>query len=100
MPPGRRLSALARYVGAIDQGTTSTRFMIFDQTGRVVATAQKEHRQIYPEPGWVEHDPLEIWERTQQVMGEALGLARLSGEDLAALGLTNQRETTIVWNRR
>lgn len=92
--------AMARYVGAIDQGTTSTRFIIFDGEGRVVAAAQKEHRQIYPRPGWVEHDPLEIWERTRQVIAEALNLASLTGNDLAALGLTNQRETTIVWDRR
>ncbi|BAS27071.1 glycerol kinase GlpK [Limnochorda pilosa] len=91
---------MARYVGAIDQGTTSTRFMVFDREGRVVAAAQKEHRQIYPEPGWVEHDPLEIWERTQEVIREGLGRAGLTGEDLAALGLTNQRETIIVWDRR
>lgn len=88
------------YIGAIDQGTTSTRFLILDRTGRVVAAAQKEHRQIYPQPGWVEHDPDEIWQRTQEVAAEALAQRSLRPSDLAAIGITNQRETTIVWNRR
>ncbi len=88
------------YVGALDQGTTSTRFMIFDQAGEVVASDQREHRQIYPQPGWVEHDPVEIWERTGEVISAALGGAGLTAGDLAAVGITNQRETAVVWDRR
>jgi glycerol kinase len=88
-----------RYVGALDQGTTSTRFLVFDGRGRVVASAQEEHRQITPKPGWVEHDPLEIWERTRQVVRRACGQAGLSPQQLAAVGVTNQRETTVVWER-
>jgi glycerol kinase len=88
------------YIGAIDQGTTSTRFMIFDRAGHVVSTAQTEHRQIFPQPGWVEHDALEIWSNTQIVMAESLRRASLSAADLAAIGITNQRETTVLWNRR
>jgi glycerol kinase len=90
----------SKYIGAIDQGTTSTRFIVFDNAGKPVASAQKEHRQIYPEPGWVEHDAEEIWQRTQEVMGEAMGQAGLKAADLAAIGITNQRETTVVWNRK
>jgi glycerol kinase len=88
------------YVGAIDQGTTSTRFMVFDQAARVVAVAQKEHEQIYPQPGWVEHDPLEILRRTEEVIVEALGQRGLRASDLAAIGITNQRETTVLWERK
>src|SRR5215467_14092717 len=88
------------YIGAIDQGTTSTRFMVFDRAGKTVAAAQKEHQQIYPRPGWVEHDPEEIWRCTQQVIAEAMQQRNLAPRDLAAIGITNQRETTIVWNRR
>ena len=87
------------YVGAIDQGTTSTRFMIFDESGSVVSSAQDEHRQILPRPGWVEHDPNEIWEKTRRVIGSALAAANLRPSDLDAVGLTNQRETTVVWDR-
>jgi glycerol kinase len=87
------------YIGAIDQGTTSSRFIVFDRAGRIVATAQKEHEQIYPKPGWVEHDPNEIWRRTQEVIAEAMALRGLRPQDLAAIGITNQRETTVVWNR-
>jgi glycerol kinase len=87
------------YIGAIDQGTTSTRFMVFDQAGRIVAVAQKEHEQIFPKPGWVEHDALEILHRTQEVIGEALAQRGLRPTDLAAIGITNQRETTVVWER-
>src|SRR5579883_1604200 len=90
----------ARYLGAIDQGTTSTRFIVFDRRGRVVSCAQKEHRQIYPRPGWVEHDPSEIWRRTQEVISAAMRRAGLKPADLAAVGITNQRETTVVWDRR
>ena len=87
------------YVGAIDQGTTSTRFIVFDHSGRIVSIAQEEHQQIYPKPGWVEHDPEEIWRRTQQVIAEAMQQRDLSPRDLAAIGITNQRETTVVWSR-
>jgi glycerol kinase len=90
----------ANFIGAIDQGTTSTRFLVFDRAGKAVASAQKEHRQIYPQPGWVEHDAEEIWQRTQQVMAEAMAHARLKAGDLAAIGITNQRETTVAWNRK
>jgi len=88
------------YIGAIDQGTTSTRFIVFSRAGQVVATAQQEHEQIYPQPGWVEHRPEEIWTRTQAVIAEALHAKGLTATDLAAVGITNQRETTAVWNRR
>ncbi|MCQ3936191.1 MAG: glycerol kinase [Chloroflexi bacterium] len=94
---------MTRYIGAIDQGTTSTRFIIFDRGGNIAAVDQKEHRQIYPKPGWVEHDPLEIWERTLEVMRGAL--QKVSSDQLsaigeiAAVGVTNQRETTVVWDK-
>ena len=88
---------MAQYAGAIDQGTTSTRFMVFDHGGQIVSVDQKEHEQIYPKPGWVEHDALEIWERTQEMVKAGLGKIQLS--DLAAVGVTNQRETTVVWDR-
>jgi glycerol kinase len=91
---------MAAYVGAIDQGTTSTRFIVFDRAGRIVSTAQREHQQIYPQPGWVEHDPEEIWRCTQQVIADAMRAGNLGTSDLAAIGITNQRETTIVWDRR
>lgn len=91
---------MANYIGAIDQGTTSTRIIVFDRAGKTIACAQKEHRQIYPQPGWVEHDAEEIWQRTQEVMAEAMEQARLKAGDLAAIGITNQRETTVVWNRK
>ena len=87
------------YVGAIDQGTTSTRFMVFDKSARIVAVAQKEHEQIFPKPGWVEHDPLEILRRTGEVIAEALAQRGLRASDLAAIGITNQRETTVLWER-
>jgi len=91
---------MADYVGAIDQGTTSTRFIVFDRATKIVAIAQKEHRQIYPQPGWVEHDPEEIWRATQEVIEAALAKAKLRAADLAAIGITNQRETTLLWDRR
>ena len=90
---------MSRYVGAIDQGTTSTRFIVFNQKGDIVALAQKEHRQIYPQPGWVEHDPMEIIGNTREVVAEALAKAELRASDLAAIGITNQRETTVLWDR-
>jgi glycerol kinase len=88
------------YLGAIDQGTTSTRFIVFDHSGRIVSVAQSEHEQIFPKPGWVEHDPDEIWRRTQDVIAEAMQAKGLRPKDLVAIGITNQRETTIVWNRK
>ncbi len=90
---------MAKYVGAVDQGTTSTRFMIFDHSGKVIGVDQKEHEQIYPKPGWVEHDPMEIWERTQEVIAGALKKTGVMASDLAAVGVTNQRETTVVWEK-
>jgi glycerol kinase len=90
---------MADFVGAVDQGTTSTRFMIFDHDGREITRHQLEHQQILPRAGWVEHDPVEIWERTRTVMTAGLHAAGLSAGDLAALGIANQRETTVVWNR-
>ncbi|PSQ05285.1 glycerol kinase, partial [Halobacteriales archaeon QS_5_68_33] len=87
------------YVGSIDQGTTGTRFMVFDHGGQVVANAYEQHEQIYPEPGWVEHDPIEIWENTQEVVNRGLDEADLDATQLEALGITNQRETTVVWDR-
>ena len=89
---------MSRFIGALDQGTTSTRFIIFDRQGKIVAAAQKEHRQIYPKPGWVEHDPLEIWRNVEAVTAEALAKAGLAAGDLVALGITNQRETTLLWD--
>ncbi len=89
-----------KYIGAIDQGTTSTRFIVFDAAGKVVVCAQREHQQIYPQPGWVEHDAEEIWKRTQQVMSQAVDEAGLKASDLAAVGITNQRETTVLWNKK
>jgi glycerol kinase len=91
---------MRRYVGAIDQGTTSSRFIVFDRTGNTIAVAQREHRQIYLQPGWVEHDPAEILGNTLAVIAEALAGAGLTPADLAAVGITNQRETTLLWDRR
>src|ERR671915_2073302 len=91
---------MAKYVAAIDQGTTSTRCMVFDPSGQVVSIAQQEHRQIYPASGWVEHDPLEIWTCTQAVIRAALAKAKTTPQDLAALGITNQRETTVLWQKQ
>jgi glycerol kinase len=90
---------MTAYLGAIDQGTTSTRFIIFDRSGRIVSVAQKEHEQMYPKPGWVEHDPDEIWRLTQEVIQEAMNRHGLRPKDLAAIGITNQRETTLIWNK-
>lgn len=91
---------MADFIGAVDQGTTSTRFMVFDHDGREVARHQLEHEQVLPRAGWIEHNPLEIWDRTQTVIGTALTKAGISSSDLAAIGVTNQRETAIVWDRR
>ncbi|TYK43543.1 glycerol kinase GlpK, partial [Actinomadura decatromicini] len=91
---------MADFVGALDQGTTSTRFMVFDHGGNEIARHQLEHEQILPRAGWVEHNPTEIWERTRAVIQTTLNKAHLGYGDLAAFGITNQRETTVVWNRR
>ena len=91
---------MTKYIGAIDQGTTSTRFSVFDGAGKIVAAAQKEHEQIYPQPGWVEHDPEEIWRATQDVIAQALRQGNIGAPDLAAIGITNQRETAVLWNRK
>ena len=90
---------MAAYIGALDLGTTSNRFMLFDHQGQIAGVDQMEHAQIFPKPGWVEHDPLEIWENTQRVIKGALGKVDVSGNDLAAIGITNQRETTVVWDK-
>ena|ERR1039458_4679981 len=91
---------MASYIGALDQGTTSSRFIVFDRSGRIVSSAQSEHEQIYPQAGWVEHDPEEIWRRTNEVIQAAMESGGLRAEDLAAIGITNQRETTVVWQRK
>ncbi|HOT33564.1 MAG TPA: glycerol kinase GlpK [Rhodoglobus sp.] len=88
-----------KFVLSLDQGTTSTRAMIFDHAGAVVTVGQLEHRQHFPQAGWVEHDPVEIWDNTREVIGQALGKANLTRHDIAAVGITNQRETTVVWDR-
>jgi glycerol kinase len=90
---------MAKYSVALDQGTTSSRAMVFDHSGHVVAVSQKEHEQIYPKPGWVEHDPMEVWARCQEVLDEAMEKAGAARDDIAALGITNQRETAVVWDR-
>ncbi|WP_445247292.1 glycerol kinase GlpK [Microcoleus sp. OTE_8_concoct_300] len=89
-----------KYVAAIDQGTTSTRFIIFDRQGQIICSNQQEHQQIYPQPGWVEHNPEEIWQRTQSVIKNALEIGNIDPKDIAALGITNQRETTLIWDRK
>jgi len=91
---------VAEFVGAIDQGTTSTRFIIFTRLGKLLTSYQLEHEQIYPKPGWVEHNPTEIWEKTQLVIQKALDFASIDANQLAAVGITNQRETTVVWDKR
>jgi glycerol kinase len=88
------------YIGALDQGTTSTRFILFDRSGQIAASAQKEHAQIYPQPGWVEHDALEIWNNSLDVIATTLQRAGLGAQHLAAIGITNQRESTLLWDRR
>jgi len=91
---------MGNYIGAVDLGTTSNRFIIFDRQGHIVGLDQKEHEQIFPKPGWVEHDPMEIWQNTQAVIRGALGKSGIQGSQLAAIGITNQRETTVVWDKR
>src|ERR687892_731871 len=90
---------MAKYAAALDQGTTSSRCMVFDHGGQVVSVVQKEHEQIYPKPGWVEHDAKEIWARCQEVMQEAMDAAGASADDISGVGITNQRETAVVWDR-
>jgi glycerol kinase len=90
---------MSQYIAAIDQGTTSTRCILFDHAGRAIAMAQKEHRQFYPQPGWVEHDPLEIWQTAREVIAGALAKAGLEAKNIAAVGITNQRETVVVWEK-
>ncbi|SMC44697.1 glycerol kinase [Desulfocicer vacuolatum DSM 3385] len=90
---------MSKYVGAVDQGTTSTRFIIFDRKGNIAGVAQKEHKQIYERPGWVAHDPMEVWHNTREVIAGALAGSGIFGADLAAIGVTNQRETVVVWDR-
>ncbi len=94
---------MRKYIAAIDQGTTSTRCILFDHAGKIATVDQKEHQQIFPKPGWVEHDPLEIWVRTQEVMRGALEKAShqhsITSDQIAAIGITNQRETTVVWDK-
>ncbi|WP_428658115.1 glycerol kinase GlpK [Runella sp.] len=91
---------MSKYVAAIDQGTTSTRCIIFDRQGNIISVGQKEHQQIYPQPGWVEHNPEEIWKNTLEVIAKARIKSSIAATDIAAVGITNQRETTAVWNRR
>ncbi|MEN9542832.1 MAG: hypothetical protein RL239_485 [Actinomycetota bacterium] len=88
------------YIGSLDQGTSSTRFIVFDDAGKIVGQHQLEHTQILPQAGWVEHDAAEIWQRTKDVIAEALKAARISGAELSAIGITNQRETTVVWDKQ
>ena len=89
---------MTKYIGALDLGTTSNRFIIFDYAGQIIGLDQKEHEQIFPQPGWVEHDPMEIWQNTQSVIRGALGKTGVSGDELAAIGITNQRETAVLWD--
>ncbi|TLV00042.1 glycerol kinase GlpK [Dyadobacter luticola] len=91
---------MSKYIAAIDQGTTSTRCILFNHQGHIVSVGQKEHEQIYPKPGWVEHDPTEIWKNTLEVIAIARIKASATAADIAAIGITNQRETTVVWNKR
>ena len=86
-----------RFIGALDQGTSSTRFIIFDESGSIVGQSQKEHSQILPQPGWVEHDAVEIWENTKSVISHAI--SQINIDELSAIGITNQRETTVVWDK-
>src|SRR5438445_8291613 len=91
---------MPRYILALDQGTTSSRAIVFDADGRSVAASQQEFPQIYPQPGWVEHNPLDIWNSQLAVAREALAKAHLQAQDIAAIGVTNQRETTLIWDRK
>src|SRR5579875_2298964 len=95
----RGSEGMLQYLAALDQGTTSTRCMIFDRAGNVMGVSQREHEQIYPRPGWVEHDPEEIWRASLFVMEQACSMGRIAPSEIAAVGITNQRETTVVWDR-
>ena len=90
---------MSKYIVAIDQGTTSSRAIVFDHSGSIVSAGQLEHEQIFPQAGWVEHDPAEIWNNTREVIGQALSKADITRHDIAAIGITNQRETTVVWDK-
>ena len=90
---------MAKYVLALDQGTTSSRAILFDKNGNSIASAQKEFHQYFPKPGWVEHDPMEIWNSQLEVARQVLNENKVSAKDIAAIGITNQRETTVVWDR-
>ena len=90
---------MSEYIISLDQGTTSSRCILFDHGGRIVSVAQKEFTQIFPNPGWVEHDPMEIWKSIQCVMAQAMDKAGVTTENIAAIGITNQRETTVVWDK-
>ena len=92
-------ASMSKYVGAIDQGTTSSRFILFDKDGNIVHIDQREHEQITPKAGWVEHDATEIWQNTRRVIGGAMADSDVEAGDVAAIGITNQRETTVVWDR-
>ena len=87
-----------KFVATIDQGTTGTRFAVFNSDGTIVAYSYAEHKQIYPQPGWVEHDPTEIWRNTQRVIKETMKSSGIKPDEIAAIGVTNQRETTVVWD--
>ena len=91
---------MKRYIAALDQGTTSSRCVIFDRQGRIVGMAQREFTQLYPQPGWVEQDPMEIWSSQYSVLTEAVAQTGIEPEEIAAIGITNQRETTILWDRQ
>lgn len=91
---------MAKYLMALDQGTTSSRCILFEKNGKIHSMAQKEFSQIYPQPGWVEHDPREIWASQLAVTTEAMAKVMAQPEDIAAIGITNQRETTIIWDRK
>ena len=90
---------MKKYIGAIDQGTTSTRFILFNQKCQIIASSQKEHKQIFPKPGWVEHDPLEIWQNTKEVISNTLKSSKINTNEITTIGITNQRETTVVWDK-
>src|SRR5699024_2413899 len=96
---GGPMTDTQKYILSIDQGTTSTRAIVFDHDGQIVSTGQKEHEQIFPKSGWVEHDPLEIWRNTRSVVGAALTGADINRHQPAAVGTTNQRETAVVWDK-
>jgi glycerol kinase len=90
---------MRKFVMSIEHGTTSSRAVVFDHSGEIVSVGQLEHEQIFPRAGWVEHDPLEIWAKVRETVGIALSRANVTADDLVAVGITNQRETTVVWNR-